>query len=177
MSKAPFWKRKGMDKYHFRNAILRSLGYSEPVYKNYLKSAEWREIRSAVMAKWPSCVMCERPAEVIHHMQYDIGTLLGLHYTKLAPLCNKCHELVEFEKEEKNDLQAARMKVERAAKVHAYGQSWFEACLREWSDKCQQNQLNNRIIGMEREIRELLNAANPEKITSRKYSHLAGVVQ
>ena len=168
-----WWHRKGMDKYKFRNDILRSLGYPEPVYKSYLKSQDWILIRTAVLEAWPLCVMCQQVATIVHHMQYDIGTLLGLHYSELAPLCHRCHESVELARDgNKTDLHRSRNKVKKRAEKSDYGTRWLRACAKEWSLKCQKQQLNKRIIGMEREIRELLNATNPDKVIAKRYAQL-----
>lgn len=167
-----YWKRPGMDRYQFRNAILSHLGYKPPHYVSYLASDDWKAIRAAVVSRWPKCVMCESPTEVVHHLQYDIGTLLGLHYTKLAPLCHACHELVEFEENEKNDVLAACRKCIEASLLNDYGTSWKLECDKEWSTKCQENDLGRRIRGAEREIRELLNSRNPAKILARRYATL-----
>ena len=74
--------------------LLASLGFK--TYHHYLKSDLWREIRQQVLSKSPFCVACGIPANVVHHMNYRKKTLLGEDLESLVPLCQECHEYIEF---------------------------------------------------------------------------------
>lgn len=87
-------KHKHAMRYATRDALLRSFGYRN--YKEYLKSDEWREIRSRVFEQYQDCICCESKAEVAHHLRYDSSTILGLHIFHLAPLCHDCHRKIEI---------------------------------------------------------------------------------
>ena len=83
--------------YDVRNELLRSFGYR--TYKQYLKSDDWAAIRSQVFAEYDECICCHSKPQVVHHVKYDSGTLLGLHRLHLAPLCHQCHELMEIQED------------------------------------------------------------------------------
>ncbi len=87
-------KEKHAFVYDVRNELLRSFGYR--TYKQYLKSDEWRALRSQVFADYSECICCDSKPQVVHHVKYDSATLLGVHRLHLAPLCHKCHELIEI---------------------------------------------------------------------------------
>jgi hypothetical protein len=87
-------KFKQLKCYEKRSFVLSHLGYTS--YPEYLASDEWKAIRDAALASHPHCRICEKPAKVVHHMDYDEGTLLGLWPERLAQLCRECHQTIEF---------------------------------------------------------------------------------
>lgn len=86
--------------YGARNEILLSMGYVD--YQTYLASPLWIAIRAkAFLTHGNTCRICGKPAEVIHHTGYSRDTLEGKNLDSLAPLCNKCHLVIEFDKKGK----------------------------------------------------------------------------
>lgn len=81
--------------YSARNILLGLLGYRD--YRDYLASELWSEIRSAVLDRDDySCRLCGEPTRIVHHIQYDVDTLLGDKFDNLVSLCDGCHTKVEF---------------------------------------------------------------------------------
>lgn len=90
-------KRKPKSKmncYARRDGRLSELGYAG--YQEYLKSDQWRQVRTRKLKRFPQCLVCERPAAQAHHMDYGFEVLLGLDDARLVSLCDGCHRLIEF---------------------------------------------------------------------------------
>lgn len=81
--------------YGERNRVLRDMGF--PTYADYLKSALWSQIRSAVLGNGRPCVRCSQPANQVHHADYAPKTLDGSDISALHPVCRICHELGELD--------------------------------------------------------------------------------
>lgn len=93
-----------------RNRSLPFIGYES--YIEYLKSPEWCEIRSRVLAAHPTCSCCEKPASQVHHYNYDNRVLLGLLDALLFSVCRACHEAVELDESgQKTTLKQAKVKL------------------------------------------------------------------
>lgn len=84
------------DSYAARDLLLNALGY--PDYAAYLRSPRWAAVRRAFYARPGSrkCRLCPAPAAVVHHLAYGRPVLLGRDLRPLVPLCERCHERVEF---------------------------------------------------------------------------------
>jgi hypothetical protein len=118
--------------YDVRNELLRSFGYR--TYKQYLKSEEWSAIRSQVFDQYDECICCDSKPQVVHHVKYDSGTLLGLHRLHLAPLCNACHELMEIHQDgSKASLARANTLMFDMARKKNPKQAWLIAFYKERS--------------------------------------------
>lgn len=112
--KPQYAKGYNMKQYHARDERLRFLGFA--FYGDYLKSDEWAEIRARKLARHPECMLCNKPAEVVHHLDYEMGTLLGLQNSSLVCLCHACHELIEVDsKGRKRSLKLANTELYRLA--------------------------------------------------------------
>lgn len=88
-------KRPAGTTYGARDRILRHLGFSS--YSAYLKSDLWEKARSKTFTiKGRQCYLCPAKATQVHHMRYDIPTLLGKRVKHLMPVCAGCHRAIEF---------------------------------------------------------------------------------
>jgi hypothetical protein len=85
-----------IDFYERRRVRLLLIGFGS--YRSYLTSSLWKTIRDRVLAEWPRCRTCNRPAKQVHHQDYKIQTLLGSVREGLIALCSRCHRKVEFYK-------------------------------------------------------------------------------
>lgn len=99
-------KSRATGAYKKRNERLPELGYAS--YSEYLKSDDWKVIRDAVLGPFPYCCCCERPASQVHHWSYSAPVMLGLCKELLFPVCEKCHEEVEFDGKRKRSMPEAR---------------------------------------------------------------------
>jgi len=81
-------KAAALRTYARRNRLLASLGFVAPKgsglteYDVYLASPLWAEIRERKLASQvqnglPVCFACGKPANQVHHGDYEIGTLVG----------------------------------------------------------------------------------------------------
>lgn len=95
-------KSKASGGYLVRNRNLTELGYSS--YRDYLASDDWQELRRDRLDKHPSCSLCGSVATQVHHFSYEYPVLLGLIPELLFPLCQVCHEDVEFSGKTKRTL-------------------------------------------------------------------------
>lgn len=100
---------------------LRRLGFAS--YEEYLASDLWRTIRGRILERDGNlCQTCGKPAEVVHHKNYDRPVLEGKQDFQLVSLCHVCHESFEFNvvngKPVKNGLKEANQKLK--AKRMAY---------------------------------------------------------
>jgi hypothetical protein len=85
-----------MTHYRKRDEVLSELGYRS--YQEYLDSDDWKVIKNRVLKDFPTCLACNKPSQVVHHVKYSASVLLGLEDIYLASLCHKCHELIEVDK-------------------------------------------------------------------------------
>jgi len=105
--------------YHDRNVLLTRLGFTGyeecSVYDEYLQSSLWRKVRAAAWKKHGNiCSLCRSTAVVLHHLDYSEQTLIGEDLDGLTPLCQRCHEKVEFTLTgEKRSLEEARNEYRR----------------------------------------------------------------
>ena len=97
-------KQRLMKCYQDRNDKLSYLGMP---YYEYLKTPEWKAIRTKVLEKLPNCLLCGITASQVHHTNYTWETLLGTDLRSLAPLCQKCHEQIEMDGKIKRSLREA----------------------------------------------------------------------
>lgn len=97
--------------YRERDRLLKTLGF--PNYKAYLSSTHWRGIRRAHLKQFPDCIVCECPAEEVHHLNYTRATLLGEDPTKLASVCEGHHRECEFNYGRKVTPRQASNKLKR----------------------------------------------------------------
>lgn len=118
-------------RYCARNEDLQCLGYQN--YKEYLGSSDWKEIRRTVLELDPLCILCSKQSEVVHHIRYTPDVLLGLSNSRLAALCNKCHEKIEIEDDgKKGKLERANAILFKDAMKTPQGLRWrrryFDGC-------------------------------------------------
>lgn len=92
--------------YMVRNELLPSIGYAS--YPKYLESPLWQRIRAQIITRdHGKCKACNRQADCVHHLDYDLDTLRGVNLTGLIAVCHECHDQAEFTKGAKNGLQQA----------------------------------------------------------------------
>lgn len=92
--------------------ILRQLGFE--TYRDYLCSGLWGRIREKVLRLGNhQCKVCGCPAQCVHHKKYSLEVLQGEDLTQLVPLCNTCHESIEFDSNLKADLRMANKRLNR----------------------------------------------------------------
>ena len=66
-------------------------------YGLYLKSAEWKKKRDAVMKRDKGeCVFCGDAAQHVHHLTYD--RIYNESLYDLVAVCNECHKAVHYDK-------------------------------------------------------------------------------
>lgn len=65
-------------------------------YKEFLQSMEWKAVRSAMIKEYPTCIMCYRPAEEVHHIRYIEGIKGYLDKTYLRTVCRNCHREIHL---------------------------------------------------------------------------------
>lgn len=70
-------------------------------YREYLKSPQWKAIRSAVLGNRPECEICGSVATQVHHHSYDPVVMAGGMNDLLLSMCRDCHLSVEFDGERK----------------------------------------------------------------------------
>lgn len=93
--------------YASRNSYLKNMGFAS--YADYLKSDLWKDIKSRVFEeKGRDCLICMKPASVLHHLRYHYDDLQGKTLENIVPLCNGCHHDCEFVLGIKVSLQEAR---------------------------------------------------------------------
>lgn len=80
--------------YRERDRLLKTLGF--PNYRAYLSSMLWRGIRKEHLRVNDTCVVCECPAQEVHHLDYTRATLMGDAPTRLASVCEGHHRECEF---------------------------------------------------------------------------------
>lgn len=86
--------------YTQRNKLLLELGFLS--YAQYLASEIWAEIRNDVLYRDNHCCkLCNNRTVIVHHIDYNESTLLGLTGDGLVSICHECHKKVEFTKQDK----------------------------------------------------------------------------
>lgn len=97
--------------YRVRSRALKKLGFA--TYQQYLQSPLWAEIRERVLRRsgW-KCFACKGVATQVHHKKYTIRTLSGAETRTLAAICRPCHQLIEFDGEQKVDLRKANWRLQ-----------------------------------------------------------------
>lgn len=118
--------------YHKRRESLDFLGYRG--YKTYLQSKEWQIIRDEYLKRYSVCVLCESPATQVHHIRYDVATLIGTTFWNLVQLCRKCHEKIEFDGKKKRHFREVNKILFELARETERGKRWIN-----WKDH-QENQ-------------------------------------
>jgi|GEM_PF-5208846 len=76
-----------------RKRNLWKMGFVD--YQTYLKSPLWYAIRAKVMARAEGkCEFetCGAPAQVVHHLDYELETLQGDRLMRLIACCAACHD-------------------------------------------------------------------------------------
>lgn len=59
-------------------------------YNHYLAGDHWRSFRAKILRKWPKCLVCGKPSEVVHHVTYE---RLGAEWEMdVRALCHQCHD-------------------------------------------------------------------------------------
>lgn len=101
VSKRPL-QYEPMKCYEERKTTLSYCGYAS--YPEYLASDDWKAIRKKKLTTDPKCLLCDRTANQVHHLDYRDGTLLGLWMGRVVSLCDECHCSIEFD-DEGNKLQ------------------------------------------------------------------------
>lgn len=95
------------DTYDDRNYHLSQLGFAD--YLAYLESPLWKRIRASVwVAKGRNCYLCNSPAKAVHHYRYDRDTLAGNNLAYLFPLCEECHNVIEYDGHQKHTVRQAQ---------------------------------------------------------------------
>lgn len=63
--------------------------------KKIRSSDRWQRLRAMVLARYPLCFCCGRPATDVHHRE-PVARVPKLAFAaaNLAPLCEACHEAV-----------------------------------------------------------------------------------
>ena len=65
-------------------------------YAAYLASAEWKAIRTRVLARDNNRCPCGMPATEVHHRDYSPAVMLGKDDSKLIALCHGCHQFISY---------------------------------------------------------------------------------
>jgi hypothetical protein len=124
---------KVFEKYDRRARVLQKLGYRS--YREYLASDDWKAIRSRVLATAKGCLLCDRPAAVVHHVKYSEPVLLGLDDARLAPLCHQCHESLEIDADgHKTRMSTANTGLFTRARSTERGRAWLAV----WFGECRE---------------------------------------
>jgi hypothetical protein len=124
---------KKFKEYRRRNDKLSQLGYAG--YAEYLKGDDWKRVREDKLRRFPQCLLCERVANQVHHLDYSHEVLLGLRPQLLVTLCGDCHERIEFDGGEKRSLPEANAELRRLA---------HEAGLTRWLNMVKQHSAKRR---------------------------------
>ncbi len=82
----------------FRDEIRKCLTWARKRnYGLYLKSAEWKKKRDAVVKRDKGeCVFCGDTAQHVHHLTYERVYNESLY--DLVAVCNECHKAVHYDK-------------------------------------------------------------------------------
>lgn len=92
--------------YESRDLILSKMGFDS--YRDYLASDLWKRIRRKVYtAKGSRCFLCGNQADALHHSRYHRNDLLGKKIRFIDPICDSCHNRIEFDGDKKRSLHGA----------------------------------------------------------------------
>jgi hypothetical protein len=94
--------------YSDRNKIIKTMGFAS--YSSYLNSELWTSIRKQVLAKFPTCYVCEKAAIQVHHLSYRKQDMDGSDLSKLVALCAGCHFKIEFRRHDGEKLSPKQAK-------------------------------------------------------------------
>lgn len=99
--------------YSRRKKALKKLGFK--TYQEYLDSPFYKQVRTAAFGiKGTDCILCSKPANVIHHNRYKRADLVGETFDHLHPICNACHYLIEFDdNDRKRNLKDVQVEFNR----------------------------------------------------------------
>lgn len=101
--------------YNQRDKVLMRLGFAS--YRDYLRSALWKELREEKLAANARCEICGDKAQIVHHISYRRNSLAGKHLGGLVSLCNRCHCRVELREDgTKRGFEATLKKTKRLLK-------------------------------------------------------------
>lgn len=82
--------------YKRRDFSLHELGFSS--YSEYLSSDLWKIVQKRVYIKRPKlCMLCYDKSTCLHHNRYHGADLCGSSIKFIIPLCNSCHEYLEYD--------------------------------------------------------------------------------
>lgn len=98
-----------MQCYANRDANLEKIGYES--YSEYLQSDLWKMIRREKLKKYQKCLLCTENSQVVHHLNYNVETLVGKNHSALVCLCHTCHEIIEI------DVHGQKRSLEEANKT------------------------------------------------------------
>jgi len=94
---------RNKENYAERLVALNRLGFK--TYDEYRVSELWYGIRKKVIgSKGSRCSLCPNSYDCIHHHSYRRDVLSGKNIQPLFPLCNGCHERIEFADGRKRQL-------------------------------------------------------------------------
>lgn len=76
------------------NVIMEKVRYTREEYrKEYLRSEEWKKLRSLVLKADPECQCCHKTkATDAHHMTYK--NIVDIQPSDLLPVCRSCHKFI-----------------------------------------------------------------------------------
>lgn len=120
--------------YAHRNQILKALGFGS--YRAYTESLKWFMIRNQVIGKRTVCRTCAEPAHAVHHEFYSWDNLIGVSLEGLHPICDKCHRLIETDREGQKIFDFTEIN-RRWAFLQKYGRDYTEARMRMREEKRQ----------------------------------------
>jgi len=112
-------KRFSLGAYRNRNEMLERMGFKN--YQDYLNGDLWLDIKARVLFMYKTCYCCGQKAQLVHHMSYEKDVLLGKNLKMLKSICHRCHESIEFTKDnQKLSLHSAngKMKSLRDNRLH-----------------------------------------------------------
>lgn len=80
---------------NFRIMKNHKVKYTRQEYRQeYLKSDEWKSLRSTIMNSKPDCQCCFKEACDVHHMVYR--NFVDTKILDLLPVCRSCHNLIHL---------------------------------------------------------------------------------
>lgn len=113
-----YWRDKKSNLPEVEERSFHRLGFAS--YSSYLNSSMWAIVREMVFEKKGRfCCVCNAPASQIHHTRYGMQELVGKALRHLHPICDACHNAVEFEDGKKVDIYVARAKFWRMFEAHS----------------------------------------------------------
>lgn len=92
--------------YQERLVNLKQLGFSN--YQEYLNSILWKIIRKHVLyrdVRFCRSRRCNNKSNIVHHLNYNVPTLIGQSPQTLITVCSECHQEIEFDGTKKRSLK------------------------------------------------------------------------